>query len=189
MKTLTERHFRQGWEAVGKGHDKETTEDRYQKVLNWLNENPATIKPRGTVIRRPGIKVAIINVLTDSKRMHTAAEIAEILAEKEIDTDTSQVSEILREIEHKPPRGMTLKTRHSGDVNKYQLDERQSQRRELAVDIGEAMHTLAELMPCLEECIEIMKKPAAGREVTLALSYLSKLRKTIESLLVPESVK
>lgn len=187
--TLAERNFRAAWTAVGKGHDKETDEDRYQKVLNWLNEHPPAIKAYRGQTRKPSLKVAIVDVLTNSNRLHTAAEIADDLVEKGIETDTSQVSEMLREIEHKPPKGMTLQTRHSGQVNKYRIDERQVHKRELAVDIGEAMHTLAELMPCLEECMEIMRKPAAGREVTLALTHLSKLRRTIESLLVPESVK
>lgn len=189
-KPLTEWRFRQNWKASGKKtHKKETEEERFDRVLELLKADTSDV-PRyyKNLAKKPGIKAAVVKIISDGKR-RTTAEIAEIISETIPGTHANQVIESIKLIRKDPPKGMALDERHTGQSHRYRLVERKRNHQpSTPIDPEKAGAIAAEVMPLIKDCIEIMKKPAVGRSQTLALENLGRIEKALSRLLVMEAV-
>lgn len=184
---LTERRFRDNWARAGKGHPKETEDERFARVQKLIEaDNNPIPKNYGNLVRKPGIKQAVIDVISDGKR-RTTAEIAELVSEKIPETDASQVIESIKLIRRKPPRGMALDARHSGRTHKYRLVPRKGPSPK-PIDPEKAGAVAVEAIPLVKECIHLLRQPEVGRCTSLALEHLWRVGQMLERLLVPEEV-
>jgi hypothetical protein len=187
--TLTEWRFRDHWRKAGKGHAKETEADRFARVLTLLQENKSDLpKNYGNLVKKPGIKKAVIEALEGTKRLDVAS-ITELVNETLPEVDKQQVTAAIQNIQRHPPKGMAFEARHNGRYHKYRLIE--AKRRDgpvPLVDPERAGAMAVDALPLLDECIEIMKQPVVGRQQTLALDHLSRVTEMIRHLLLPAEV-
>ena len=149
-------------------------------------------KNYGNLVRKPGIKKAVIEVITGKKTMGLA-RITEAVNEllPGVDVDKVQVQQALAGIRQHPPQGVAPIVQPDGNRNRYKLvpSKRPSRNGPIPdVDPEEAGKMVIDALPLINECIEIMKKPVVGREQTLALDHLWKVRQMLDHLLVPGEV-
>lgn len=187
LNSLTEWRFRQHWPA-SKRHAKDTEDERFSRVFEALRaDHSETPKGYGNLVKKPGIKAAVIAALQGGRRL-TTPEIAAIVSETIPDTGADQVNSALRYIQRKPPRGMAFEARHSGRTHKYRLVDRKGPPPAPPIDPERAGAAALDSLPLIEECIRTLKKPELQREITMALDHLSRVRQTLRALLVPEEV-
>jgi hypothetical protein len=186
-KPLTERRFRDNWSAVGRGHPKDTEDDRFARVLERLKTDTSdTPKNYGHLVKKPGIREAVIRAISAGKRLDVSA-IAEVVRETVPDVGNDQISAAVNGIRSKPPRGMALDARHTGRTHKYRLVERKRPPA-ARIDPDAASGCAAEALPLIKECIDILRQPVVGRQVTLALDHLWRIEQMLSRLLVPGEV-
>ena len=190
---LTKRRFRDHWAKAGKGHAKETEADRFARVLKLLQESASVVpKNYGNLVKKPGIKKAVIEALSAGKRLNLAgitAAVNELLPEVEVDKD--QVQSALKAIQEKAPQGMILGAQHHGNRHVYKLvtSKRPSRNGPIPhVDPEQAGIMAVDALPLINECIEIMQHPVVGRDQSTALDHLSRVRQMLNRLLVLEEV-
>jgi hypothetical protein len=185
---LTEWRFRDAWRQSGKGHRKETEDERFARVRALLDHLPPGAPPKGylNLVKKPGIRAAVAEALTGRTRQ-SVEDIAEALRECFPDIDSKQISEALQSLQKKPPKGFAFDARHVGRSHKYRLVERRGPLP-AAVNPEEAGGAVAEALPLVKECIDILRKPEVGRQTTLALDHLWKIQQLLKRLLVAEGV-
>jgi hypothetical protein len=185
-KPLTERRFRDHWRK-SKKHVKDSEEERFARVVESLRtDRSETPKNYGNLVKKPGIKAAVVEVISDGKR-RTTTEIAVEVSEVVPETDAAQVGAALKQIQHKPPPGMALDARHTGQTHKYRLVKRKGPAPS-PVNPERAGAVAVEAIPLVKECIEILRQPEVKRATTLALEHMWRVQQMLERLLVPEEV-
>ena len=183
---LTERRFRGHW-AASKLHKKDTEEERFARVAKALRTDTQLPKGYVNIIHKPGIRPAVVALLSDGKR-RTPAQIADALTETMgEEVSGKQVSEAVRLLKKKAPAGMAFEERHHGNTHRYRLVPRRGPAP-VRIDPDRAGAFAAEALPLVEECIDTLKKPELHREITLALEHLSRVQQWLKALLVPEEV-
>jgi len=183
--SLTERRFRAAWSRSGKRR-KETEPERFARVAALLAGQPAEV-PVGyrNLVNKPGIKAAVAEALKAGQRLDVA-QIVERAAEKVPDLTPRQVSGVLKALHQKPPPGFALEARHAGRSHKYRLVPRRKPPARAITSFEDACAFATEALPLIEECIDILQKPIVGRQTTLALDHLGKVRKALAQLFAVE---
>ncbi len=188
-KPLTERRFRNACSRAGKLR-KETEAERFARVATLLASDASDMPGNyGNLVKKPGIKKAVIEVMSDGKRL-SSAEIAEEVSVKMPGVTREQVTATLQRMQEKPPQGMALEARHVGQSHKYRLVERKRGQSPTtpAPSIDALAAFIDDAAPLVKECIKILKAPEVGRQVTLALEHLWRVEQMLSQLLVPEEV-
>jgi hypothetical protein len=187
--SLTERRFRAAWSKSGKGHPKETENERFARVAELLRAEAEPALPLGylNLVRKPGIKKAVAEVLKAGTRLDVR-QIAEAVGDRIPDVHPKQVGEALKQLQKAPPEGYALDARHSGRTHKYRLVPRKKAPAAPVASLEAAGEAAAVSLPLVKECIEILRQPETRRQTTLALEHLWRVQKALEGLLVPEGV-
>ncbi|HKB35073.1 MAG TPA: hypothetical protein VKD72_01380, partial [Gemmataceae bacterium] len=146
-KSLTEWRFRGNWRKARK-RAKETEDERFARVLDLLREDTSdALGKYANLVKKPGIKAVVVEVLREGKRL-TSPEIADRVSATIPDTDAKQVTQALKDIQRKPPKGTAFDHRSSGRTHKYRLVERKGPAvAAIAVDPDAAGVVAAESLP------------------------------------------
>jgi hypothetical protein len=183
---LTEWRFRQAWSEAGR-RPKESEDERFGRVLARLQESaPAVPKGYQNLVKKPGIRKAVIEVLKGGGR-HNVEQLATALQEELPGTDTKQVSTALSDLQKKPPKGFAVEARHTGRTHKYRLVPRKGAASTVR-SLEEAGATVADILPMLREAQAELKKSMAAMSPTLIQDHLWRIEQALSRLLVPAEV-
>jgi hypothetical protein len=179
---LTERRFRASWVKSGKRG--EPADRRFARCVPLLEEAlvQAEQLPQGyrNLQEKPGYRKAIVELMSDSKRRNVG-QMAEALDAKFPGITSDTISNALKELQKRPPKGYTIDGLHVGKTHQYRFTKRKVLDAS-PLNPQEAGELVAGLVPVCQEMLAELKKPEASQSTGLLMENLTVIQRALARL-------